>query len=388
MDSMQFLQLIPRIRVYEKKLLDKAQIERMIDANTSEGALKVLQETEYAAFMNEVRRPDDYEILLSNELVRLYKTMYEASPLKEIIDVMALKYDYHNIKVLVKGKILDKDFSQMLIPVGMVGVNDLKSAINGEDFGRLPKKMEECLRKIFEKFEETNDPQFIDLIADQYLYAHIHEIANKKNIKDKALDRYLTNLIDLNNVKTLLRAKKQDKNVNFFLDAIVPGGSIDASKFRSLYLDTIENIPNNLSSKEYSQVLREGISSYIETSSVSEFEKLIDNHIMSMMKDMYKKIGVVGDKDSVLAFKALGIDVFPVVEDEEARKTIDKLAMTGYAVIFVTEHVAKNIEETIERYTRQVLPAVILIPSNQGTLNIGKQRISDNVEKAVGVNIL
>ena len=79
MDSMQFLQLIPRIRVYEKKLLDKAQIERMIDANTSEGALKVLQETEYAAFMNEVRRPDDYEILLSNELVRLYKTMYEAS---------------------------------------------------------------------------------------------------------------------------------------------------------------------------------------------------------------------------------------------------------------------------------------------------------------------
>ena len=285
MDSMQFLQLIPRIRVYEKKLLDKAQIERMIDANTSEGALKVLQETEYAAFMNEVRRPDDYEILLSNELVRLYKTMYEASPLKEIIDVMALKYDYHNIKVLVKGKILDKDFSQMLIPVGMVGVNDLKSAINGEDFGRLPKKMEECLRKIFEKFEETNDPQFIDLIADQYLYAHIHEIANKKNINDKALDRYLTNLIDLNNVKTLLRAKKQDKNVNFFLDAIVPGGSIDASKFRSLYLDTIENIPNNLSSKEYSQVLREGIASYIETSSVSEFEKLIDNHIMSIMKE-------------------------------------------------------------------------------------------------------
>ncbi len=120
------------------------------------------------------------KFFLSNELVRLYKTMYEASPLKEIIDVMALKYDYHNIKVLVKGKILDKDFSQMLIPVGMVGVNDLKSAINGEDFGRLPKKMEECLRKIFEKFEETNDPQFIDLIADQYLYAHIHEIANRK----------------------------------------------------------------------------------------------------------------------------------------------------------------------------------------------------------------
>jgi V/A-type H+-transporting ATPase subunit F len=103
---------------------------------------------------------------------------------------------------------------------------------------------------------------------------------------------------------------------------------------------------------------------------------------------MYKKIGVVGDKDSVLAFKALGIEVFPVVEKEEARKTIDRLAMTDYAVIFVTEQVANDIQETIERYNRMLLPAVILIPSNQGSLNIGIQRISDNVEKAVGVNIL
>ena len=102
---------------------------------------------------------------------------------------------------------------------------------------------------------------------------------------------------------------------------------------------------------------------------------------------MYK-IGVVGDKDSVLAFKAIGIDVYPVIESEEARKTIDKMALNKYAVIFVTEQVAKGIEETIERYNRETLPAVILIPSNQGSLNIGIQRIRDNVEKAIGVNIL
>jgi len=103
---------------------------------------------------------------------------------------------------------------------------------------------------------------------------------------------------------------------------------------------------------------------------------------------MFKKIGVVGDKDSVLAFKSIGIDVFPVTHNDEARKIVDKLAMNDYAVIFVTEQVAEGIQETIERYTRQMLPAVILIPSNQGTLNIGMQKINDNVEKAVGINIL
>lgn len=105
------------------------------------------------------------------------------------------------------------------------------------------------------------------------------------------------------------------------------------------------------------------------------------------MRSMYK-LGVVGDKDSVLAFKAIGIEVFPVVEIEEARKTIDKMAADNYAVIFVTEQIAKDLEETIERYNKVLLPAIILIPSNQGSLNIGMQRIKDNVEKAVGVNIL
>lgn len=100
------------------------------------------------------------------------------------------------------------------------------------------------------------------------------------------------------------------------------------------------------------------------------------------------KVGVVGDKDSILAFKALGIDVYPVIEIEEAKKAIDKMALNNYAVIFVTEQIAQHLGETIKRYNRQMLPAIILIPSNQGSLNIGMQKIRDNVEKAVGVNIL
>ncbi len=102
---------------------------------------------------------------------------------------------------------------------------------------------------------------------------------------------------------------------------------------------------------------------------------------------MYK-VAVVGDKDSILAFRALGIDVFPVKESEGARRIIDSLAKERYGVIFVTEQTAQGIPDTIERYNKIMVPAVILIPSNQGTLNIGMQRISDNVEKAVGSNIL
>ena len=284
MDSMQFLQLIPRIRVYEKKLLDRAKIERMVEANSAQEALKVLQETDYAAFMSDVKRPEDYEILLSKELVRLYEMMYAACPMKGLIDVMALKYDYHNIKVLIKGKILNQDFSHSLIPVGMMDISTLKNAIATDAFDSLPKTMSKCVKEIMAKFGETKDPQQIDVIADKYLYANINEIANGKDIKDKALDRYLTNLIDLNNLKTLLRVKKQGKSVTFLLESLVPGGSIDSSKYRTMFLDNVENIPNYLT-KEYTSVVKEGITNYVQTGSVSLFEKLIDNHLMSIMKE-------------------------------------------------------------------------------------------------------
>lgn len=100
------------------------------------------------------------------------------------------------------------------------------------------------------------------------------------------------------------------------------------------------------------------------------------------------KVAVVGDRDSVLGFRALGVNVFTAFEADETRRIVDKLAKDGYGVIFITEQLAKLIPETIERYNNAVVPAVILIPSNQGTLGIGMDRINKNVEKAVGSNIL
>lgn len=103
---------------------------------------------------------------------------------------------------------------------------------------------------------------------------------------------------------------------------------------------------------------------------------------------MRKKIGVIGDKDSVLGFKALGLDVYTPVENADVRKTIEMMAKNDYGVIFITEQMAVKAMDTINRYDSEPSPAIIMIPSNQGTLNIGSDRIIENVEKALGSNIL
>ncbi len=101
---------------------------------------------------------------------------------------------------------------------------------------------------------------------------------------------------------------------------------------------------------------------------------------------MYK-MAVVGDKDSVMGFKALGLTVEYAYDAEKAGFAIHRLAREGTAVIFVTEALAEQIPETLERYKSSMLPAIIPIPGNEGSRGFAMANLSQNVEKAVGVNI-
>ena len=100
------------------------------------------------------------------------------------------------------------------------------------------------------------------------------------------------------------------------------------------------------------------------------------------------KIAALGDKDSVLGFKALGLSVFPAETVDEARATLHRIAREDYAVIYLTERFAAQMEADIARYKDELTPAIILIPGKEGSLGIGMSNIKKAVERAVGADIL
>lgn len=99
-------------------------------------------------------------------------------------------------------------------------------------------------------------------------------------------------------------------------------------------------------------------------------------------------IAVLGDRDSVMGFKALGLEVYPAENAEEARRTLHTLAKGSCAVIYVTEALARELSADIARYKDAVTPAVILIPGKEGSLGIGMSNMQKAVERAVGADIL
>jgi V/A-type H+-transporting ATPase subunit F len=102
---------------------------------------------------------------------------------------------------------------------------------------------------------------------------------------------------------------------------------------------------------------------------------------------MYK-IGIMGDRDSILGFKALGLDTFIADDAKQARPLLRRLAKEDYAVIYITENLAAGLSYEIEYYHDNIVPAVIVIPGKGGLMGLGMTSLRKTVERAVGANIL
>jgi len=100
------------------------------------------------------------------------------------------------------------------------------------------------------------------------------------------------------------------------------------------------------------------------------------------------KIAVIGDRDSVTAFKALGLEIFPDTNPFAMRETIRKLAQSRYAVILITEKAAGEIPDVIAKYRASAYPVITVIPAGTGTTGLGIQGLKKDIEKAIGTDVI
>lgn len=103
---------------------------------------------------------------------------------------------------------------------------------------------------------------------------------------------------------------------------------------------------------------------------------------------MRSKIAVVGEKESVMGFKAVGFEVFETAAPKEAETVIHRLAKEEYGIIFVTEQTLEPIVQVMDTYKDRRIPAIIPIPGRQGTMGMGMTSVKKSVERAVGADIL
>ena len=102
---------------------------------------------------------------------------------------------------------------------------------------------------------------------------------------------------------------------------------------------------------------------------------------------MYK-VAVLGDRDSIYGFAALGLDTYPVADREEAARILKTLSDGQYAIIYITEALQAELESEIDHYVTDYLPAIIPIPGVSGNTGKGMRNVKKSVERAVGSDII
>ena len=102
------------------------------------------------------------------------------------------------------------------------------------------------------------------------------------------------------------------------------------------------------------------------------------------------KIAVIGGRETVMGFKALGLETWPAASAEEAGRVLRRLTREhdDYAIIYIEENFAAQLQNEISRFKDSPSPAIILIPGREGSSGLGLQALHDAVERAVGTNIL
>ena len=101
------------------------------------------------------------------------------------------------------------------------------------------------------------------------------------------------------------------------------------------------------------------------------------------------KIAILGGQNSILGFKALGLEAFGVLTKEEGLSAIQNIKKSeDYGVLFVTEEWAETLEEELEDLSKHALPAIVTVPSQKGHSGAGLNNLRKIVERAIGSDIL
>lgn len=109
------------------------------------------------------------------------------------------------------------------------------------------------------------------------------------------------------------------------------------------------------------------------------------------------KIVAVGEKELIIGFRGVGVDLMPVQSAAEVEPVLRRLSQhtidTEVALILITESIAQGCLDVLSRFQEKGpqekgQTALLIIPSHQGSSHISMEEMRRSIERAVGISLL
>ena len=271
---------VARLRALENRLLDETTFQRMIDCDTLESAVKVLGETPYSSWLME-QKSAGFDKAIEAALHAAYVEVAGFVPETDIVSLLRLPYDVHNVKTLLKGQILaergGKRRLDLLTSLGNVDTDTLTLAVEGEDYTGLPFGLDKAIPAAVELWQKDQDALALEKFLDGYYFKALLKTA--EGLAMPEVVRWVKARIDGENLKTLLRLTHIPETRAQTATFLHAGGTLPPATLASLVMEGPENWGRLLSYAGISKLLTAFTEDGDFSSMLVQFEKNLDNYV-------------------------------------------------------------------------------------------------------------
>lgn len=319
------------VRSVEKNLIGRDRLETIIDSKKLADAMKLLYELGYGDESGDQLKPEQFEKLLTKELVRAYSFILGIAPAAEDFHTFLYPYDYHNIKVLLKAEFLQSNADEFLIDIGTIANSQLAAMVHERDLAGMTPAMRAAINEVLDVFARTQDPQYIDFILDRACFRDMSQAALESG--SDFLQDYVALLIDTINLRIFARMRQMWKSWDFCNQVLIDGGRIQMKVFFAGYDEPYEQFAEKLVAYGLKSVMETGGAMLREKGKFSALERMCDNSIMQFAKEA-----------KYVAFGIEPLAAYLIAKECEIRNV--RIAMTGILQGLPREIMAERLRDT------------------------------------------
>jgi len=274
-----YLSASARARMLSNKIITKGRLLQMIHANDLRQAFQILNTADIGVGVN----PEDYEHALAQELVKAYGLVRDMTDSLTLFDIFRYKYDGQNIKFVLKSKTVSPAALHSMTDLGTVRKEDIVKGINNDDIPGLPPEISQAIVEARENIASRRDPQKADIIIDKAVLCAMHRIAHKYD--NRFFQKVVCSLIDIENIRSLVRAKRAGKDSEFLGNLLSLGGYIETDKLIKVFPASMREIAALIRSTRYGYALETGLSVLDTDDTLTTFEKVCDNYMLTFIRE-------------------------------------------------------------------------------------------------------
>jgi len=220
------------VRALETKMVSSDIVSRLLECNDSEMGMDILRNRIFGEFFRGNRDTSSYLELIRWRKEWLYSFIRKYVFHKEVNVLLRMKYDYHNLRVLIKDKIFEINNSDIVVDYGLIQRDDIISIIMSEDYPRLNYSMENSVYEAVDLWYTYGNLYLMDFAFDRHMF--IDYITEAEKTGSEYIRGYISLKADLLNIQFLVRTMGQPDLEHAGARMFMPGGKIDIENLKAL----------------------------------------------------------------------------------------------------------------------------------------------------------